>query len=243
MSSDSPTDKATPATEIADAERSSAVAAVQPLNEDLALASLKNSDITAEELVQLSKNPIVAKSRKVMLGLIQHPRTPRHVSIPLLRRLFTFDLMQVALTPIIPADLKRAAEEQILTRLESLPTGQKISLARRASGRIAAELVRDKDKRVASVALENARLVEHSVVAAVMRPDTGESVFILVSQHSKWSQRREIQIALLRSDKTPLDRARQFAPHFSEQFLREIVPASRRQVLLESAAKSRKANP
>jgi hypothetical protein len=37
--------------------------------------------------------------------------------------------------------------------------------------------------------------------------------------------RREVQIALLRSQKTPPERAREFAKNFSSEFLEEIVPA------------------
>lgn len=238
MSANSPTEKVVVPESIPDSGEGSVPATA--VSEDSALAFLKNPEITAEELIQLSKSLVAAKSRKLMLGLVEHPRTPRHASIPILRRLFTFDLMKVTLTPIVPADLKRAAEEQILVRLGSLPAGQKISLARRTSGRIAAELLRDKDRRVVSMALENARLVEHSIVVVLMRPDTHALLFQLVSDHPKWSQRREIQIALLRSTKTPLERARHFARYFSEQLLREIVPASRRSALLELAANSRK---
>jgi hypothetical protein len=197
------------------------------LSEDAALAFLKSPHVTAEALALLAKNAISSTSRKVMHGLATHPRTPRHVSIPLLRRLFTFDLMQMALAPAVAPDIKRAAEEQILTRLESLPTGQKITLARRASGRVAAGLLRDSDRRVISAALDNAKLTEPLVVQALMKPNALETLFVLISHHTKWSQRREIQIALLRSEKTPLDRAREFAKNFSEDFLREIVPEPR----------------
>jgi len=197
------------------------------ISEDVALALLKSPDTTAEALALLAKNAISSTSRKVMYGLATHPRTPRHVSIPLLRRLFTFDLMQLALVPAVAPDIKRAAEEQILTRLESLPTGQKITLARRASGRVAAGLLQASDRRVILAALNNAKLTEPLVVQALMKPNAPETLFVLASQHPKWSQRREIQIALLRSEKTPLDRAREFAKNFSEDFLREIVPDAR----------------
>src|ERR1051326_61989 len=80
----------------------------QPFNEDQALAFLRRQDIPAEMLVSLARNPDALKSRKVLLALIAHPRTPRHTSIPLLRRVLTSDLMQIALTPVIAADLKRA---------------------------------------------------------------------------------------------------------------------------------------
>src|SRR5436190_6325068 len=106
----------------------------ESFNEDQTLVFLRRTELTGEMLAALSRNPDALKSRKVLLALIAHPRTPRHVSVPLLRRLFTFDLMQVTFTPTIAADLKRASEEQILLRLETLSTGEKVTLAKRASG-------------------------------------------------------------------------------------------------------------
>jgi len=196
------------------------------------LAILQKADISADVLARVARNPGALKSRKVLQALVAHPRTPRHISIPLLRRLFTFDLMQLALTPALAADIKRAAEEQIVLRSESLPAGEKISLARRGPGRIAAQLLEENDARIVSVALDNGRLVEAGVVTALMGRDASQLLFRLVSEHPKWSQRIEVQIALLQSEKTPLERAISFATHFSPERLREIVPESRRAELL-----------
>jgi hypothetical protein len=193
------------------------------LTEDMALAQLKRRDITAEALALLARNTDITKSRKLMLALAMHPRTPRHISLPLLRRLFTFDLMQVTLTPAVAADIKRTAEDQILLRSESLGAGEKISLAKRASGRVAAALLQEADERVISPALDNAQLTEAMLVQALMKPRAPEILFALVSEHRKWSLRREVQIALLRSEKTPLARAQELAKKFSEEFLREII--------------------
>ena len=197
------------------------------LTEDAALALLKSPDATAEALAQLAKNRIVSKSRKVLVALASHPRTPRHASIPMLRGMFTFDLMNLALTPAVAPDVKRAAEEQLITRLESLPVGQKITLARRASGRVVAALLQTSDQRIISPALDNRQLTEALVVQALMKPRAPEIVFAMVSDHRTWSQRREVQIVLLRSDKTPLEMAQEFAKNFSAEFLREILPAQK----------------
>jgi hypothetical protein len=197
------------------------------LTEDAALGLVKNADVTAEALARLAKNPIASKSRKLVVALASHPRTPRHVSIPLLRGMFTFDLMNLALTPAVAPDVKRAAEEQLIMRLESLPVGQKITLARRASGRIAAALLQTSDQRIISPALDNKQLTEALVVQALMKPRAPERLYVTVADHASWQLRREIQIALLRSGNTPLERAQEFAKNFSEDFLREIVPAQR----------------
>ena len=213
-------------------EQAAASDAIAPqASEDQALALLQSADVNAAALANLARSPQALKSRKVLLALAMHPRTPRHISVPLLRRMFTFDLMQLTLTPAVAGDIKRTAEDQILLRLESLSSGEKISLGRRASGRVAAELLRDADARVVSAALENGRLVEAGVVTGLMKRDAKELIFTLVSAHVKWSQRREVQIALLRSELTPLERAREFATHFSLDLLHEFVPESRRAML------------
>ena len=211
--------------------------------EDQALALLKRSDVTATDLALLARNPSVAKSRKVLLALATHHRTPRHITIPMLRRLFTFDLMQVALTPSVAADVKRAAEEQILSRVESLSFGERISLARRASGRVAAGLLLDDEPRVISTALDNSRLVEASVVTSLMKHNAPATLFALTSEHPKWSLRKEVQIALLRGEKTPLSRAIDLARNFSAEFLQEIVPKSRIDALLQSVNSSATEDP
>ena len=206
-------------------------------SEDEALAIVQRPDVSADVLAQLARNPGALKSRKVVFALSAHAKTPRHLSIPLLRRMFTFDLMKVALTPAVATDIKRAAEEQILLRLESLSAGEKITLARRGPGRIAAALLAETDGRIACVALDNGRLTGAAVVASLMTPGASQLLFILVSEHAKWSQRPEVQIALLKSEKTPLEHAARFAANFSPEALRDILPETRKLALVDAAGK------
>jgi hypothetical protein len=211
------------------------------LIEDLALVLLKQNDLPTHVLDRLSRNSGVMKSRKVKLALVEHPRTPRHISIPMVRHLFTFDLMRVALTPVVPADIKMAAEESLINRLERLSQGERLSLARRASGRVAAVLLLDEEARVIHAALENSRLTESAVIKALMRRDAHEAFVRAVCHHSKWSPRREIRIALLRNGKTPLRRALEFSRSLSPAVVREILhgshlPAATKRGLLKDVA-------
>src|SRR5437868_13627280 len=86
-----------------------AAASNAALNEGLALTLLKRGDLLGEVLERLSKNSAAMKSRKVKLALVEHPKTPRHVSLPMVRHLFTFDLMRIALTPAVPSDVKTSS--------------------------------------------------------------------------------------------------------------------------------------
>jgi hypothetical protein len=209
------------------AEVLAAAASDPALTEDLALVLLKRSDLPALALVDLSKNNAVAKSRKVKAALVEHPRTPRHVSIPLIRHLFTFDLMQVALTPAVPADMKLIAEESLINRLERLSQGERLSLARRASGRIAAELLLDPETRVIQAALENGRLTEVTLIKTLMRRDATSALVAAVCQNPKWSVRRELRVVLLRSEWTPPVFALEFARSLPTDLIRETLNDSR----------------
>src|SRR6185369_16197178 len=139
----------------------------QALNEDLALNLLKRTDLPGDVLERLSKNAAAMKSRRVKLALVEHPKTPRQVSLPMVRHLFTFDLVQLALTPVAPADVKTAADMTLCNRVEAIPSGERLSLAHRASGRVASELLMDVEMRVVHAALDNSRRTEAHVVKAV----------------------------------------------------------------------------
>jgi hypothetical protein len=211
-----------------------AAAADPALSEDLALALLQRMDLPSEVLERLGKSR-AATGRKVKLALVGHPKTPRHVSLSLLRQLFTFDLMQVALTPVMAGDIKVAAEETLLKRLESIASGARLSLARRASGRVAAALLLDAEPRVVQVALENPRLTEAMIRQALLRPESGAGLAGAVCEHPKWSLRREIRLALLHNPQTPIDRAMEFARSFTAAQLQEVLRSSRLPAIVKSA--------
>jgi hypothetical protein len=197
------------------------------LNEDLALALLERRDLPPETLEQLGQDPAALKSRKVCAALAAHPRTPRHLSLRLLRHFYTVDLMQFALRPAVAADLKHIAAEQLVTRLPSVTLGERLLLARRASETVAAALLLDKESRVSHTALENSRLTEAAVIKALLRPNAGAAFVEAVCHHPKWSLRREIRLALLRSPHTSLACALEFARNLPPPLLRDVLHTSR----------------
>lgn len=222
------------------------------LTEDMALSLLKRPELSAEVLERLAKNLNVLKSRKVKIALVGHPHTPRHVSVPLARQFYTFDLMKVALAPTVPADVKVAVDDVLIGRLKTVTLGERLTLARRASGRVAAALLLDvqggegkighdetgdrkikkaetvaRENRVMLTALENPRLTEALVISAVLRPVAGAALVQAVARHEKWSPRREIRAALLRTEHLSLARALEFSREIPGALLPEILASSR----------------
>ncbi len=252
-------------------------AADPALTEDFALALLKRADLPAEVLEQFGKNVSVLKSRKVKMALATHARTPRHVSVPLARQFYTFDLMKLALSPVAPADVRVAVDNMLISRLQTVTVGERLTLARRASGRVAAALLLEvavgggktaeaklgsaetrteikttkinttktnttkiktkikavsvgtgpREPRVMQTALDNPRLTEALMVNSVLRPDAGADLVHAVARHPKWSRRKEIRAALLRTEHLSLARALEFSEEIPVALLQELLNSSR----------------
>src|SRR4051812_1097560 len=94
-----------------------AAASDRRLNEDSALALLKQRDLPTLALERLAKNASAMKHRRVLVGIVTHPRTPRFVSLPVVQRLFSFELMQISISPAVATDVKIAADRAITSRL------------------------------------------------------------------------------------------------------------------------------
>ena len=232
-------------------------AADPALTEDLALALLKRADLHPDVLQQLVKNANALKTRKVKIALVSHPHTPRHVSVPLARQFYTFDLMKVALSPGVPADVKVAIDDVLISRLKAVTIGERLTLARRASGRVAAALLLDvetmdgkmvagetgeralgerkaknaatvaRESRVMQTALENSRLTEALVIGSVLRVAASAALVHAVAHHPKWSLRQEIRAALLRTEHLSLARALEFSREIPGSRLPELLASSR----------------
>jgi hypothetical protein len=211
-----------------------AVAADTRLTQDLALALLNHRDLPREALEALNKNGSLMRQRKVRMAVVMHPRTPRHVSVPTIRHLYTFELMQVALLPSIQPDVKRAAEEVLIGKLASISLGERTTLARRSSGRVAAALLLDKEERIMQAALANPQMTEVSIVKALKAEHGTELLAPAVSRHQKWSYRNDVKAALLGNKNTPSGRLIHLAAELPIHLIKDVLRSGR----LSSPAKN-----
>jgi hypothetical protein len=200
-----------------------AVAGDGRLTEDLALALLNRRDLPREALEALSKNGQLMRLRKVRMATVMHPRTPRHISVPTIRHLYSFELMQVALLPWVPPDVKRAAEEVLISKLASISSGERLSLAKQSSGRVAAALLLDKEERIMQAALANPQMTEVSIVRALKAEHGTELLAPAVSRHQKWSYRNDVKAALLGNKNTPSARLIHLASELPINLIKDVL--------------------
>jgi hypothetical protein len=184
---------------------------------------LDRKDIPVEILEEVARRKPLLKNYRVKRSLAFHPRTPRLAGIRFIRELYLMDLVQLTLLAGTSAELKRIAEEQIVARLPQLPLGQKITLARRGTGRVAGALLADGHTQVLSVVLDNPMLTEAQVLKALSRERLPIGVVKAVAQHRKWSHIYNVRLALVRHPGSTLSTILAYLPELTVSDLRELA--------------------
>jgi hypothetical protein len=186
------------------------------------LRLLERRDLAQEAVIELAQHKAVQRSYAVQLALVRHPKTPRYISVPLMKFLYVFDLLRVAQTPAVPADVKVVAEETILKKIVGMPRGQRTALARRGTGRLASKLLINSDLEVIHAALGNPYLTEGQLLKVLSREDLPHAVVERISQHQRWARHYHLRLALIRNPFTPLARVLAFLPDIAVTDLQDI---------------------
>ena len=192
------------------------------LQEHDLLRLLERQDLPEQALRELGQHAQAVRSYPVKLALVRHPKTPRLVSLPLMKFLHLFDLVRVSQTPGAHPQVKKVAEETILKKLEALPRGQRITLARRGSGRVAAALLVTRDAELVRAALSNPYLSEGRLLEVLALNELPAVLVELLSYHERWSRPYQLRLALIRNPLTPFARVLTFLPDITVNDLRDI---------------------
>ena len=193
------------------------------LGEQHLLLLLSRKNLAREIIVKIASNRKWMAGYDMKLAIARHPRTPRHVALPLLKFIYVFDLLGIAVNPAVPVDLKRSAESAMLSLTEGLALGQRISLARRGPVRVAAGLLADRHRAVLEAALSNPYLTEQSVASALMAEQASPTLADAVLHHRRWNIRHFVRLALVRSQHLSLARLLQLIPELTTSELADLV--------------------
>ncbi len=184
---------------------------------------LERKNLPAEILEEVAQRKPLLKNYRVKKALAFHPRTPRLVTLRLLRDLYLMDLVQLTLLAGIPTELKRNAEDQLVSRLPQLPLGQKVTLARRGPARLAGALLAEGHEQIVSIVLDNAYLTESQVLRVLSREKLPPVVVRNISLHRKWSISYNVRLALVRHPLSPLATVLAYLPELTVSDLRELA--------------------
>jgi hypothetical protein len=185
--------------------------------------ALRNPHCTAEVVDLLAAQARLLSFQEVRRDLALHPRTPEILALRLIPTLFWRDLMVLGLDARLRPTLRRAAESHLLARLAQMAVGEKVTLARRASPGILAQLRHDPSPRVVAALLDNPRLTEGALVPVLQSATTPPAVLELIAGDRRWGVRYPLRVALSRNPRTPLETALRLLPALRKPDLKAVA--------------------
>lgn len=173
------------------------------LAEDHLLALLKRRDLTEDLLKSIYQLERAAASHRLQLALVKNPTTPAAIVLALLPHLHLFELVDLCFLPGATPDQKLAAERAIIRRLDNMPLGHKITLARRASAQVVGELLKLGEAPLMEPCLNNPRLKQAALVQFLRSHKSNAETISAIARHPRWKDRPHLRQAILKNRHTP----------------------------------------
>ncbi len=173
------------------------------LQQEHLLVLLQRRDLPEDLLKNIYQLDHTGASRRLKLALVRNPATPTPIVQTLLPHLHLFELVDLCYLPGVTPDQRLAAERAILLRLESLPLGNKITLARRGTAAVVGELVKTGEPRLMEPCLGNPRLKEVAIVQFLRGPRAAAESISAIARHPRWKNRPNLRLAMLKNRHTP----------------------------------------
>jgi hypothetical protein len=169
--------------------------------------ALRNPHCSAEVIERLAGEQRLLAFYEVRRDLTFHARTPELLAARFLPGLYWRDLMALGLDPRLRPTLRRSAEMLLGARLQQMPTGEKITIARRAGAGVLAQLRHDPSPRVVAALLDNPRMTEGILAPVAQSARTPPPILDLIAADRRWGVRYPLRLALARNPATPIEAA------------------------------------
>jgi len=182
-----------------------------------ALLMLNRRDLSSSAVQGLAELRPILNSYAVKRALTNHPSAPLRTALAQLKFLYLFDLVSVSLQPGLSDEVRRASEELILAQVPKLAVGQRITLAKRGSARLAASLLKGENIQIIQAVLDNPHLTEAVLLPVLNRSDCTPRIVEAIASHPRWGLRYDVRLALLRNSSLPLARALAILPGLKPQ--------------------------
>lgn len=197
------------------------------LTEEMACFIARSRSTPAEGLGVLAADVRFKKNYKVQLSLCLNPRTPQRIVLNLLKSIKIFDLADLSRNRFITSVTRQRVELMITQRLEGMPSGVKISLARKASGEIVIKLMHKSDPQVIEACLMSPLLTEDILYRLIIRPSTKPAIIHAIAEHAKWRLRYRVRYGLIRNFHTPMRHVQEFIRAMKLTDLRDLYADTR----------------
>ncbi len=127
--------------------------------------------------------------------------------------------------------------KSLLERLGEMTVAQKVAVAQKGNKTVRSQLIKDRNKMVASAAINNPGINEGEVVAVAANRAVCDEVIRIIAQSREWTRNYQVKLALMNNPKTPLGLAIRFLPSVRLSDLKGLSTNKNISATLATAAK------
>ena len=109
-----------------------------------------------------------------------------------------------------PDDLESDKKVTLMQRLSIMTIAQKVVLAQKGNKTIRGQLLKDRNKLVATAAIKNPGVNEGEVVNIAGNRSVCDDVIRIISTNREWTRNYQVKLALMNNPKTPIGTAMRF---------------------------------
>jgi len=106
-----------------------------------------------------------------------------------------------------PAAVSGELEKAVWARIRAMTVGQKVKLAFNGNKEVRAVLLRDSNKVIPRLVLQNPRITEEEVLMLARDRNTDEEVLRQIAETREWTRVYAVRAALVENARTPLGKA------------------------------------
>jgi hypothetical protein len=167
------------------------------------LAVLRRA-VPRQLLELIGTSPPWSQDTRLLGGVVLNPRAPAPLALRLLPSLYWHDLAEAAANPRLLGPVRVRAEAVLADRIPDLKLGERITLGRLATPFVLARLLADEDPRVVQACLQNPRLREDDLAAALRRELAAPALLAEAAASSRWKDNYRVRLEIVLQPRTPL---------------------------------------
>jgi hypothetical protein len=168
------------------------------------LAALRKRDLASGAIEAVARAERWGGRAMIRAAIVNHPKTPRTLTLRLIQTLFWKELMRTTSNFRISMPVRVAAEKVLADRLPKLELGERVTLARAAPPTVIKVLLDEAHPRVIKVLLSNPKLREFEVLRLAENPRLSSDTLRVIAESDRWVCRYPIKIGLVKNPRTPV---------------------------------------
>lgn len=165
------------------------------------IKKLQLARISPEELEEIHR--LHKDDYRVLLNLVQHPKFPQSVSLGIICKLFSADLVRVIKNVRTNPFVRKKAELEFMQRYKRLALGEKISLLKIASNSLLLGFNDENQPQLIEAILNNPNCSEEVVLRFINRRSDRHNVYVALD-NSQWHMNPAVAMAVAHDEEAPI---------------------------------------